>query len=935
MADLIQNKCTNCGGELDLSLSKGGTIRCKYCNSVFTLPKGKSLPDTLEFLKKGEEYLDTRHFDDAYTMYKKASEKSPDEPEAYFGMALATAQVQYLKDFRADGKTQTNSADFRMQPICYEISDKKFTEDKNYLKAIELATPEQQTAYREKGEEIDLIRSEFSALKKSGLYYDCFICVKVSSEDGKGTTQDAITATKLYYDLKKDGRNPFFSEEEMKDRTGARYEALILYALYCADCMLVICSDESYLQSPWVKNEYTRYMKMLVDADKQRESITIAFKGTPIEKLPGLQGKIQGINLESYDGLSRVLKFVEKFASNKNVLPEIQRKNYDNKTVQKKESLKQEIEKRKIEIVKGGTVSVSDKMKLENAETFMSRHDFQRATKFCMEVIRDNPATGRAYWLLFLLENDCADAQAFINLSKKVKNYENLERAVATTEDKKQRKEYYNTLFERVKKQKDIFTYSEFVALPESEDKKIEELTEVMYGEALANKDSGIFDVIIKTVTNTDKYIDMNVGFARAISDSKAVEYFRNVLKVDEANQEALYKCFISDKKLNESNLLNYCADKANHSDIENGLFGYGYNAYAMDKLIAVCLNGAAEYAEASCNFFDFLLSMIPEKNDKMFKEYLNGFIDELFKNGQFDYIAKYNNLLLSLDGYDDNAYFNRVKLKYKISNLYALIKVADKLLDDENYMNAYNAYASKNKAGNNLYLSLNDALNDLKTAITDEECVEFVIQKFNTINKEELLTCKTQIVSAIAKQGKAYFNEFLLECKAATLERVFELRTDVTGSPKLKQAQTFAASGNDLKLLGNINKIYNEQAQTAARRREEDKRKAASARRDTIENIICIALPILMLIEAFAVFVMSIIDFSMVDPNTGEGIGLPIIFSFGSMIIGIIAVVFIVLQYKDGSSGGREKASIVFTILITIALIVSLVTGSFLQLFS
>ena len=52
-------------------------------------------------------------------------------------------------------------------------------------------------------------------------------------------------------------------------------------------------------------------------------------------------------------------------------------------------------------------------------------------------------------------------------------------------------------------------------------------------------------------------------------------------------------------------------------------------------------------------------------------------------------------------------------------------------------------------------------------------------------------------------------------------------------------------------------------------------------------------------------------------------------------MIIGIIATVFIALQYRNGSDGGREKASTVFTILITIALIISLITGSYLQLFS
>lgn len=319
MAGVVEFKCKNCGANLDVRKSDQGVLVCEYCGTTYTLPKKETMSKVLMLLGEAERNLDTRHFDDAYTLYRKAAEEDSSEPEAYFGMALATAQVQYLRDYRANGRQKTDPPEYRMQPICYDISfdatQRKFSDDKNFRRALELATPAQRKVYLEKGEEIDRIRSEFFALKKSGLSYDCFICVKVSSEDKKGHTEDALTATKLYHELKKAGYSPFFSEEEMKERSGARYEALILYALYCADCMLIVCSDESYLQTPWVKNEYSRYIKMLGEAEKQRESITIAFQGTPIEKLPGLPWKIQGIDLGVMDGLSRVLRFVDQFAS--------------------------------------------------------------------------------------------------------------------------------------------------------------------------------------------------------------------------------------------------------------------------------------------------------------------------------------------------------------------------------------------------------------------------------------------------------------------------------------------------------------------------------------------------------------------------------------------------------------------------------------------
>lgn len=888
--ELSENKCKNCGADLNLSLAAGGVITCEYCNSVFTLPKERATPSTLLFLRNGEANLDTRRFDDAYTMFEKAAQESPDEPEAYFGMALATAQVQYLKDFRADGKTRAKSTDFRMQPICYEVSGKKFSEDKNYLKAISLCTPQQRAAYTEKAEEIDKIRREFCELKKSGLSYDCFICVKVSAEDGKGHTEDALLATKIYHELKKAGYFPFFSEEEMQDRSGAEYEALILYALYSADCMLVVCTDENYLQSPWVKNEYTRYMKMLVEADKQRESITIAFQNTPIEKLPGLSGKIQGINLGSFDGLSRVMKFVDKFASGKDKIPEIKRRNYDNRVIGKKETLKQQIEKRKIEIIKGGSVNVSDNQKLDNALIFMQRSDFARAMRFCLEVIKDNPATGKAYWLLFLAENGFTDENAFMDSGKPVKNYDNLEKAISTAESAKVRNGYYNALYERTKRQKDILTYNEYVALPEADEGRIAELTDIMYQRAVDEKDGDIFDSIIKTVTDADKYIQMTLGFARVTTGGPACEYYRNVLKIDVGNREALYECFLADNVTGKCGLFDYCADTQNHAKLENGLFGYGFNDYAMEKLMSACIDGLDKSADSALKLFDFLLSMIPQKNDKLFGEYLNKFIGKLFERQNYDSIQKYNNLLLSLDELDDNAYLNRVLLSHKTNNLLSLIKCADKLLDDENYISAFNAYAAKSssiKCKNcgakldlntaidgaikcpychnkftvakqaNIYMQISDVLNDLRTALDNTEIIDFVTAEIKITDKKEILTCKDRVMDAVAQRAEYYYGEFLRMCCVKDEEELYTLGKDVTMSQNLKTAYLYAAAANNTDLTNLIDRINNIQPQKAK----------ANARLRRLKKC-CIWIPVCNLLLAIGYVVL--VFTTVFDNNVG-----------------------------------------------------------------
>lgn len=302
MEDIVQRKCKNCGAALDEKGAGNGVVTCDFCYSAFTLAKKQTTPKALEFLNMGEHELDVCNFDGAYKAYRKAAEECPDEPEAYWGMALASARVQYLRDI----------VNNRLQPVCHETSPKRFTDDENYRKALSLATSEQREEYEKKAEEIEVIHGEFRKLEESGLAYDCFICVKVT--DGNRHTEDSVMALSLYHKLKAAGFKPFYSEEEMAGRTGADYEALILYALHVSKCMLLICTEERYLKTPWVENEYTRFVGMMHDEEKSKGSIAIVFGEKPIERIPGLHGKIQGVKFNSFDALDRIQTFVRGFA---------------------------------------------------------------------------------------------------------------------------------------------------------------------------------------------------------------------------------------------------------------------------------------------------------------------------------------------------------------------------------------------------------------------------------------------------------------------------------------------------------------------------------------------------------------------------------------------------------------------------------------------
>ncbi len=295
--------CSSCNAPLTelVKQSKNGVVICNYCGAPRTIPKKETSPAALSFLRMGEHDLDTCKFEDALSAYQKAAELDKEEPEAYFGMALATYKVQYLKD-------EVRGC---LQPICHEISENVFTDDGNYRKALQLATSEQKRIYRERAMEIDTIRDEFYSLQKSGLDYDCFLCVKVTSEDGSNT-QDSHEALRLYHYLKEKGYTPFYSEAIMGERMGSDYEAHILYALYTSECMLIVCSDEEYLKTKWVKNEYTRFSAMIANEEKERDAVTFVYRGKPIEKLPGRNGKLQGIDLAKPTAYAAIADYVER-----------------------------------------------------------------------------------------------------------------------------------------------------------------------------------------------------------------------------------------------------------------------------------------------------------------------------------------------------------------------------------------------------------------------------------------------------------------------------------------------------------------------------------------------------------------------------------------------------------------------------------------------
>lgn len=787
--EYFSRRCGNCGAELDGIDAIGGVIECKYCHSRFPVARSTD-GNVLHFLFMGEHEMDVGEFDKAHEAYAKAAQFDEKESAAYWGMALSDFKVRFLH--YVNDKDET-----KLQPICHEVSKKVFSEDENYKKAIACATAEQRVEYERVAHDIDYIRGEFYRFQKEGVDYDCFICVKVTDDATKRKTPDSDRANDLYYHLRDRGYKPFYSEREIQNKQGADYEARILYALYSSETMIIVCSDEKYLQTKWVKNEYTRFMGLIRNDEKEYDSITIAYFDTPIDKLPGRDGRLQGVNLNSPDAYSKIIDFVDAHYKASFAVPDIVRKSYGARTYDKNAAVRTGVQKRKLGSLGGSAeISVSDNSILKNATDFLRRGDYKNAVNFANILIKNNPANSAAYELLFLAENKCTDRTAYENMRSTASSFDNLEKAIAVASGDSA-KELYGMLYRHIEKTLDVAAYSEYITLPDSTDEQIAALNKKMYADALRYGNQKIFDTIIQTVGDVDLFIKMNVEFARKLNDGTSfgvtvvAPYYRAVLeKADAGHGESLWYVFVAAHA--PKNQGEYFCDQNNFPAIESGLFAYGYNEFAAEKLFSICESELKNKNDNAVALLNFLLSMIPsEKNGEYYKR-LRSSVKIFMDRGSYANAKQYNDMYLAAKSKDDRAHLNACLINHKMNNPVSLFRLGDGLLEDPEFRAAFDLYPENNPGTNNIYMDIYMYVQNNIDLIAVRDAFS-AFEKEQRVELNELCGCRDTVVKYYKNKSERKWRSILQEYFCNDLGGIMKLTKDITDNPALGEAFIFS----------------------------------------------------------------------------------------------------------------------------------------------
>ena len=304
------NICNNCGGKYE---EQDGHWICQACGSY--MPQEISNEEAT-LLYMAFQKIRLAEFSEAEPEFDDIILKYPENPSGYWGRLMAKYSIKYEKD--------TNG---RMVPTCYAVSIENLQSSPDYQQALQYANEETKSFYTQQINYIESVRKEWAEKASEEKPCDIFLSYKESdSENGDERTQDSIAAQELYTHLTDKGYHVFFSRESLREKTDDDHEPYIFNALATAKAMVVYGTKPDHINTPPVKNEWTRYEKWMQKGEKKPNSLIVACDGFSPAVLPGVLASKQCLNAADEDFYNDLDETIEKALHGEPVVPPTEEK---------------------------------------------------------------------------------------------------------------------------------------------------------------------------------------------------------------------------------------------------------------------------------------------------------------------------------------------------------------------------------------------------------------------------------------------------------------------------------------------------------------------------------------------------------------------------------------------------------------------------------
>jgi alpha-tubulin suppressor-like RCC1 family protein len=366
-------KCKMCGG--DLNLTPDMTVaECEYCGTKQTVPTADNEKKITLFGRANRLRL-ACEFDKAASIYESIVAEFPEEAEAYWGLVLCKYGIEYVDD-PATGKKV---------PTCHRSSFDSVMDDSDFEQASENADVAARKVYREEAKAIEELRKGILEVSGKEEPYDIFICYKETDESGQRTL-DSVLAQDVYDALTGKGYRVFFSRISLEDKLGQEYEPYIFAALNSAKIMLAFGTDYEYFNAVWVKNEWSRFLKLMTK-DKSKHLIP-CYKGIDAYDMPKEFAKLQAQDLGKVGATQDLLRGIEKILGGK--------------TTSAKET---------VVVQQAGGPNVQSMLK--RGYMALEDRDWQQAESFANDVLNMDAECAEAYLILAMSDTHCVDMEHF------------------------------------------------------------------------------------------------------------------------------------------------------------------------------------------------------------------------------------------------------------------------------------------------------------------------------------------------------------------------------------------------------------------------------------------------------------------------------------------------------------------------------------------
>ena len=387
-------KCKMCGG--DLAPAPGESVtECEFCGTKQTVPNQDN-EKKLTLFSRANRLRFGCEFDKAAGIYESIIAEFPEEAEAYWGLVLCKYGIEYVDD-PATGKKI---------PTCHRSSFDSVMDDPNLEQALENADAMARRVYRDEAKAIEELRKSIIEVSGREEPYDIFICYKETAPDGNRTV-DSVLAQDVYDALTEKGYRVFFSRVTLEDKLGQEYEPYIFAALNSARLMLAFGTDYEYYNAVWVKNEWSRFLKLMAQ-DKGKYLIP-CYKNLDPYDMPKEFAKLQAQDMGKVGAIQDLLRGIEKILGGK-----------------KTEAAPQPA---------ANAASANTESFLKRAFMFLEDGNWQEADAYCEKVLDIDPENAQAYLGKLMAERQAKKLEALADCDEPFAGSKNYQKAVRFADD--------------------------------------------------------------------------------------------------------------------------------------------------------------------------------------------------------------------------------------------------------------------------------------------------------------------------------------------------------------------------------------------------------------------------------------------------------------------------------------------------------------------